>query len=543
MAGIDFGNMNCYLAAARNKGIEVLMNDYSLHATPSCILFGQQSRLMGFGARQQLNMHYKNTVLYFKQLLGKQYSEEFIRLFGSSIPCDIVQLKNGDIGLKVMYLNEERIFTPEQVLACLFTHLRLLLSKSLGADINECVMSVPFYFDEKQRLAVIAAGKIASLKIRLINEHAALAYNYGIYKGMNLPKSEEPPKIVAFVDCGHSCIQTSLIALIAGNAKILSAAHTLEVGGHYFDLLLRDYFVVQFKEKYNIDVTKNPRAMFRLLDECEKLKKQITQFEEMAQHLFEKIYLMLHTLFERAQINVEDVSDVEIVGGSSRIPRIKQIIGEFFKKEPRTTMNQDDAIARGCALRSAMFYPAYQMKEFALEDPFDLVMEASKLPTEKSVAELLKIEKDMQAADQRATERSDAKNALEEYCFKMQHTFENTKACEGKVTEDVRLSCLNECSEVLEWLDMNSTELQKKQIECRHSELEKYCKPALSKLFAVSEAKKEKQADVSKQEDSNQNGKDQPNQDIEAKCEDENVGNKTMDSSNPKPECNDAEMD
>uniref|UniRef100_A0A914NLM2 Uncharacterized protein n=1 Tax=Meloidogyne incognita TaxID=6306 RepID=A0A914NLM2_MELIC len=469
MAGIDFGNMNCYLAAARNKGIEVLMNDYSLHATPSCILFGQQSRLMGFGARQQLNMHYKNTVLYFKQLLGKQYSEEFIRLFGSSIPCDIVQLKNGDIGLKVMYLNEERIFTPEQVLACLFTHLRLLLSKSLGADINECVMSVPFYFDEKQRLAVIAAGKIASLKIRLINEHAALAYNYGIYKGMNLPKSEEPPKIVAFVDCGHSCVQTSLIALIAGNAKILSAAHTLEVGGHYFDLLLRDYFVVQFKEKYNIDVTKNPRAMFRLLDECEKilsaahtlevgghyfdlllrdyfvvqfkekynidvtknpramfrlldecekLKKQMsansqnipfhiecfmndvdvsgsmqrTQFEEMAQHLFEKINLMLHTLFERAQINVEDVSDVEIVGGSSRIPRIKQIIGEFFKKEPKTTMNQDDAIARGCALRSAMFYPAYQMKEFALEDPFDLVMEASKLPTEKSVAELLKIE-------------------------------------------------------------------------------------------------------------------------------------------------------
>nr|CAD2152905.1 unnamed protein product [Meloidogyne enterolobii] len=569
MAGIDFGNMNCYLAAARNKGIEVLMNDYSLHATPSCILFGQHSRLMGFGARQQLNMHYKNTVLYFKQLLGKQYSDEFIRLFGSSIPCDIVQLKNGDIGLKVMYLNEERIFTPEQVLACLFTHLRLLLSKSLGADINECVMSVPFYFDEKQRLAVIAAGKIASLKIRLINEHAALAYNYGIYKGMNLPKSEEPPKIVAFVDCGHSCVQTSLIALIAGNAKILSAAHTLEVGGHYFDLLLRDYFVVQFKEKYNIDVTKNPRAMFRLLDECEKLKKQMsansqnipfhiecfmndvdvsgsmqrTQFEEMAQHLFEKINLMLHTLFERAQINVEDVSDVEIIGGSSRIPRIKQIIGEFFKKEPRTTMNQDDAIARGCALRSAMFYPAYQMKEFALEDPFDLVLETSKLPTEKSVAELLKIEKDMQAADQRATERSDAKNALEEYCFRMQHTFENTKACEGKVTEDVRLSCLNECSEVLEWLDMNSTELQKKQIECRHSELEKYCKPALSKLFAVSEAKKEKQADVPKQEDSNQNGKDQPNQDIEAKCEDENVGNKTMDSSNPKPECNDAEMD
>ncbi|CAK5015454.1 unnamed protein product [Meloidogyne enterolobii] len=563
MAGIDFGNMNCYLAAARNKGIEVLMNDYSLHATPSCILFGQTSRLMGFGARQQLNMHYKNTVLYFKQLLGKQYSEEFIRLFGSSIPCD------------VMYLNEERIFTPEQVLACLFTHLRLLLSKSLGADINECVMSVPFYFDEKQR-------KIASLKIRLINEHAALAYNYGIYKGMNLPKSEEPPKIVAFVDCGHSCVQTSLIALIAGNAKVfyflcfsiffiqvLSAAHTLEVGGHYFDLLLRDYFVVQFKEKYNIDVTKNPRAMFRLLDECEKLKKQMsansqnipfhiecfmndvdvsgsmqrTQFEEMAHHLFEKINLMLHTLFERAQINVEDVSDVEIIGGSSRIPRIKQIIGEFFKKEPRTTMNQDDAIARGCALRSAMFYPAYQMKEFALEDPFDLVLETSKLPTEKSVAELLKIEKDMQAADQRATERSDAKNALEEYCFRMQHTFENTKACEGKVTEDVRLSCLNECSEVLEWLDMNSTELQKKQIECRHSELEKYCKPALSKLFAVSEAKKEKQADVPKQEDSNQNGKDQPNQDIEAKCEDENVDNKTMDSSNPKPECNDAEMD
>lgn len=567
MAGIDFGNMNCYLAAARNKGIEVLMNDYSLHATPACILFGQTCRLMGFGARQQLNMHYKNTVLYFKQLLGKQYSDEFINLFGSSIPCDTVQLKNGDIGLKVMYLNEERVFSPEQVLACLFTHLRLLLSKSLGADVNECVMSVPYYFDEKQRLAVITAGKIASLKITLINDHAALAYNYGIYKGMNLPKLEEPPKIVAFVDCGHSCLQTSLVAFNAGNAKVLNAAHTMEVGGHYFDLLLRDYFVVQFKERYNIDVTKNPKAMFRLLDECEKLKKQMsansqnipfhiecfmndvdvsgsmqrTQFEEMVQHLFEKINLMLFTLIERAKINVEDVSDVEIIGGSSRIPRIKQIIGEFFKKEPRTTMNQDDAIARGCALRSAMFYPAYQMKEFVLEDPFELVIEKSKLPNEKSVSELLKIERDMQAADQRATERSDAKNALEEFCFRMQHTFENTEACEGKVAEETRLSCLNECSEVLDWLDMNSTELQKKQIECRHSELEKHCKPALTKLFASAEVKKEKQDEVPKQDDGNQNGNEHPKQDFEVKCEDENI--KTMDSSNPKAECNDTEMD
>ncbi|KAF7635269.1 hypothetical protein Mgra_00005385 [Meloidogyne graminicola] len=559
MAGIDFGNMNCYLAAARNKGIEVLMNDYSLHATPydffkllilgnvfyhffACILFGQTSRHMGFGARQQLNMHYKNTVLNFKQLLGKQYSD----LLGSSIPCDVTQLKNGDLGFKllevfyiVMYLNEEKVFSPEQVLACLFTHLRLLLSKSLEADVNECVMSVPYYFDENQRLAIFAAGKIASLKIHLINDHAALAYNYGIYNGMSLPKTEDPSKIVAFIDCGHSCIQSSLIAFNVGRAKVISAAHSIEVGGHYFDMLLRDHFVVQFKEKYNIDVTKNPKAMFRLLDECEKkvfqLKKQMsansqnipfqiecfmndvdvsgsmqrTQFEEMGQHLFEKINLMLKALIDKSQINIEDISDVEIIGGSSRIPRIKQIIGAFFNKEPRTTMNQDDAIARGCALRSAMFYPIYQMKEFTLEDPFELIIDNSKMPNEKSLAELIKIEIDMQAADRRATER--------------------------KIAEELRLSCLNECQTVLEWLDMNSTELQKKQIECRHFELEKHCKPALNKLLAAKN-------NVTNQENNNQNNNEQPMQDNEVTFEEENIETQNL-SSNTKLENNKTEME
>jgi heat shock protein len=121
-------------------------------------------------------------------------------------------------------------------------------------------------------------GRIAGINFRLINDHAALAYNYGMYKGMSLPKSDEPPKIVAFVDCGHSATQVSIIAFNAGKAKILGAAYDLSVGGLHFDAVIRDSFAEQFKGTYKIDVRKNARAWFRLLDECEKVSIFILQY-------------------------------------------------------------------------------------------------------------------------------------------------------------------------------------------------------------------------------------------------------------------------
>lgn len=519
MAGIDFGNMNCYLAVARNKGIDILINDYSLHATPSCVSFGNSARLMGFGARQQMNVHYKNTVINFKHLLGRNFTDPVVQLFKPFIPCEVIQLSNDQIGFKVMHLGEQRVFTPVQIMACLFTHLRQLFFRSTGAEVTECVLNIPYFYTEYQRLVLLKAGKVAGLNFRLINDHAALAFNYGIYKGSDLPKSEEQPKLVAFIDCGHSGVQANIVAFNAGRAQILGAAHDLNVGGIYFDSLLRDYFTDLFKDKYRINVRQNPRAWLRLLDECEKLKKQMSansqkipfhiecfmndvdvngsmqrdQFEQLAEPLFKKLQDLLQQLINLAQVKIEDIADVELIGGSCRIPRIKQLVAEFFKKEPRTTMNLDDAVARGCALRCATFYPVYQMKEFVVIDPFDIQIENAKLPKEEEILDLLNVEQEMQAADQRNKERSDTKNALEEYCFRVQHAVEDENLCKDKLTHDERHACLSECQKAIDWLDMESDMLQKKQIESRHADLEKFCAPTLAKLYAISETNKNEQ--------------------------------------------------
>lgn len=519
MAGIDLGNMNCYLAVARNKGIDILINDYSLHATPSCVTFGNSARLMGFGARQQMNVHFKNTVINFKHLLGHEFTDSVVQFLRTFIPCEVIQLSNNQIGFKVMHLGNQCIFTPIQIMACLFTHLRQLFLRSTNTEVTECVLNVPYFYTERQRLELLTAGKIAGLNFRLINDHTALAFNYGIYKASDLPKLEEQPKLVAFVDCGHSGIQASLVTFNTGRAKILSAVHDLSVGGIYFDALLRDHFTAIFKDKYKIDSRQNPRSWLRLLDECEKLKKQMSansqnipfhiecfmddvdvngsmqrdQFEQLAEPLFKKLPILFQQLIQLAQVKIEDIADVELIGGSCRMPRIKQITSDFFKKEPRTTMNLDDAVARGCALQCATFYPVYQMKEFVVVDPFEVQIDNTKLPKEEELVNLLNAEQEMQAADQRNKERSDTKNALEEYCFKVQHAVEDENLCKDRVNHDERHACISECQKALDWLDMESDLLQKKQIESRHAELEKFCAPTLAKLYAVAEAKNNKQ--------------------------------------------------
>ncbi|XP_066997592.2 heat shock 70 kDa protein 4L [Anabrus simplex] len=392
--GIDFGNESCYVAVARAGGIETIANDYSLRATPSCVAFSGKNRLVGVAAKNQMVTNMKNTICGFKRLLGRTYNDQYIHPPLKDRPYRVEKLANNGIGIRVNYLDEEIVFTPQQITAMLFTKLKDIAETALKAKVNDCVISVPSFFTNIERKALLDAATIAGLNVlRLMNETTATALAYGIYK-QDLPSPEERPRNVVFVDCGYSSLQVSACALHKGKLKMLACASDPFLGGSDFDEALAKYFCADFHTRYHIDPRTNVRAYLRLITEVEKLKKQMSanstklplniecfmndldvhgemkreDMEVICSHLLERAERTLRKCLDDSKLRPDEIYAVEIVGGSSRIPAIKNLIESVFGKHPSTTLNQDEAVARGCALQCAMLSPAIRVREFNVTD-------------------------------------------------------------------------------------------------------------------------------------------------------------------------------
>ncbi|XP_069366533.1 heat shock 70 kDa protein 4a isoform X2 [Paralichthys olivaceus] len=394
VVGFDLGFQSCYVAVARAGGIETVANEYSDRCTPSFVSFGPRNRSIGAAAKSQVVTNCKNTVQGFKRFHGRAFSDSFIQGTKSNLVYDLAEMPSGSTGIKVMYMEEERVFSIEQVTGMLLTKLKETAESALKKPVADCVISVPSYFTDVERRSVIDAAQIAGLNcLRLMNETTAVTLAYGIYK-QDLPAPEEKPRIVVFVDLGHSGYQVSVCAFNKGKLKILATAFDSELGGKDFDDILVNHFCEEFRKKYKLDVKTKPRALVRLYQECEKLKKLMSanssdlplniecfmndidvtgklnrgQFEEMCAGLLAKVEGPLRSVMEQAKLKKEDIYGVEIVGGASRIPAIKERISKFFGKELNTTLNADEAVARGCALQCAILSPAFKVREFSITD-------------------------------------------------------------------------------------------------------------------------------------------------------------------------------
>ncbi|CAB0036320.1 unnamed protein product [Trichogramma brassicae] len=405
--GIDFGNDNCYIAVARAGGIETIANDYSLRGTPSCVAFSGKNRILGVAAKNQMVTNMKNTVYGFKRLLGRKFNDPQAQKELQSLPYRTSQQADGGIGIHVQYLNEEHVFTPEQITAMLFTKLKDISVNALQTAVNDCVISVPSYFTQAERQALLDSARVAGLNVlRLFNETTATALTYGIYK-QDLPAPDQGPRNVVFVDCGYASLQVSICAFHKGKLKMLASAADSNVGGREIDAILADHFSKDFLARYKVDAHKNPRAYVRLLSEVEKLKKQMsanstklpiniecfidekdvhgdlqrTDMEVMCAHLFKRVESTLRSCLAQSKLKLEDIHSVELAGGSSRVPAIKKLVEEVFNKPCSTTLNQDEAVARGCALQCAMLSPAVRVRDFAVTDiqpyPIKLTWDAS----------------------------------------------------------------------------------------------------------------------------------------------------------------------
>ncbi|KAG8128660.1 putative Heat shock 70 kDa protein [Naja naja] len=370
VVGIDLGFQSCYVAVARAGGIETIANEYSDRCTPSTF------------SLEEVISNAKNTVQGFKRFHGRAFSDPFVHDEKAKLAYELVQLSSLSLGIKVKYMEEERNFTVEQITGMLLTKLKETAENALKKPVVDCVVSVPCFYTDAERRSLMDATQIAGLNcLKLINETTAVALAYGIYK-QDLPALEEKPRNVVFVDIGHSAYQ------------VLATAFDTMLGGRKFDEVLVNYFCEEFGKKYKLDIKSKIRALLRLSQECEKLKKLMSanasdlpmniecfmndidvsgtmnrgKFLEMCDDLLARIEPPLRSILDQAKLKKEDICAVEIVGGTTRIPALKERISKFFGKELSTTLNADEAVTRGCALQCAILSPAFKVREFSITD-------------------------------------------------------------------------------------------------------------------------------------------------------------------------------
>jgi heat shock protein 4 len=339
------------------------------------VSFGEKERYLGEAANAQYMRNIKNTVNSIKRLIGHKWGEKEVQEELKNLPFKTVELPNHDVGVEVLYAGEVKRFSIVAIAAMLLQKLKLTAETSLsGRQCKDVVISVPGFWTDQQRRALLNAAQIANLNcLRLVNDNTATALSYGIYK-TNL--SETEPIYVLFLDMGHSSTSVSVVEFLKGKLKVLSSAYARNLGGRTFDNVLVNHFVHEFKEKFKIDIKTNARALLRLEAACEKLKKILNtnpeapiniecimedkdvhgmmtkeNFETLARPIALQVLEPVKQALADSGITAEKLFAVEIVGGASRLAVVKTVLGEFFKRDINQTLNAEEAVAKGCALQ------------------------------------------------------------------------------------------------------------------------------------------------------------------------------------------------
>ncbi|PKY08816.1 Hsp70 chaperone Hsp88 [Aspergillus campestris IBT 28561] len=393
VVGIDFGAQSTKIGVARNKGIDIITNEVSNRSTPTLVGFNARSRAIGEAAKTQETSNLKNTVGNLKRLIGRSFNDPDVQLEQEYNTCRLCDV-NGQAGAEVNYLGKKETFNATQLVAMYLTKIRDITSKELRLPVSDVTISVPAWFTDVQRRAMIDAGEIAGLKVlRLVNDTTATALGYGITK-VDLPGPEEKPRRVMFVDIGHSDYTASIVEFRKGELNVKSTAYDRHFGGRNFDRALTEHFANEFKTQFKIDVRTNPKAWARTLAAAEKMKKVLSanpaapmsieslmddvdvrsivkreELEIMVKPLLERVTDPIQEALAEAKLKPEDIDFVEMVGGCTRVPAIKDAIAEFFGgKTLSFTLNQDEAIARGAAFSCAILSPVFRVRDFAVHD-------------------------------------------------------------------------------------------------------------------------------------------------------------------------------
>ncbi|KAM0835965.1 hypothetical protein ACQ4PT_062615 [Festuca glaucescens] len=375
--GIDLGTTYSCVGVYRNGRVEIIANDQGNRITPSWVAFTDSGeRLIGEAAKNQAAANPLRTVYDAKRLIGRQFTDAEVQRDMKLLPYKVVE-KNGKPHAEVeVKVGDVRLLSPEEVSAMVLTRMKETAEAYLGEKVRDAVITIPAYFNDAQRQATKDAGAIAGLNVvRLLNEPTAAALAYGLDK-----VDERKEKNVLVFDLGGGTFDVSVLALDGGVFEVLATNGDTHLGGEDFDQRVMDYFIRLVKRKHGVDVSGDARALGKLHRECERAKRALSnqhqvrveieslvngvdlseqltraRFEELNADLFRKTMAPVKKAMADAGLSKGDIDEVVLVGGSTRIPKVQQLLKDYFGgKEPHRGVNPDEAVAYGAAVQGSI---------------------------------------------------------------------------------------------------------------------------------------------------------------------------------------------
>ncbi|PWN51437.1 heat shock protein 70 [Violaceomyces palustris] len=371
--GIDLGTTYSCVGVQVNGRVEIITNDQGNRITPSWVAFTDNERLVGDAAKNQAAQNPEQTVFDAKRLIGRKWGESDLKKDIKQLPFKLVE-KNGKPAIQVQVKGEKKVFTPEEISAMVLQKMKETAEAYLGHKVTHAVVTVPAYFNDAQRQATKDAGTIAGLNVlRIVNEPTAAAIAYG------LDKKDGESQIIVY-DLGGGTFDVSLLSIDSGVFEVLATAGDTHLGGEDFDNRVSEYILKQFRKKEGVDASGNKRSLGKLKREVERAKRILSsqmstkieiesfyegkdlsetltraKFEELNMDLFRKTMKPVEQVLKDAGVKKEDIDDVVLVGGSTRIPKVQQMLKEYFDgKEPSKGINPDEAVAWGAAVQGGV---------------------------------------------------------------------------------------------------------------------------------------------------------------------------------------------
>ena len=370
--GIDLGTTNSCVALMEGKSSKVIENTEGARTTPSVVAYSDSEILVGAPAKRQAVSNSKNTIFASKRLIGRTFDGDSVQKDIKTLPYEIVKADNGDAWIKA----NNKKFSPSEISANVLRKMKETAEKYLGQEVTKAVITVPAYFNDSQRKATKDAGKIAGLEVeRIINEPTAAALAYGLDK--------KKSGTVAVYDLGGGTFDISILELGDGVFEVKSTNGDTSLGGEDFDSAITNYIINEFKKDNGIDLTSDKLAVQRVREAAEKAKIELSsanetdvnlpfitadksgpkhiamkmtraKLESLVGELIEKTLAPCKQAIKDADIKAGDISDVVLVGGMTRMPKVIETVKSFFGKEPNKGVNPDEVVALGAAIQGGV---------------------------------------------------------------------------------------------------------------------------------------------------------------------------------------------